>query len=102
MRMNTTPVGLNSVGMHRAYQISRPQTGLPDPFLRAVAYIRSCRVIEQTSLKKSAHTVARGLSGGQKRRLKIALELLVDREIFFLGKVLLPSTPFSFDPWPRS
>eukprot|EP00752_Nemacystus_decipiens_P013076 g11565.t1 len=43
-------------------------------------------VIEQTLLEKSAHTVARGLSGGQKRRLKIALELLVDRQILFLDE----------------
>eukprot|EP00903_Cladosiphon_okamuranus_P010126 g9589.t1 len=43
-------------------------------------------VIEQTLLGKSAHTMASGLSGGQKRRLKIALELLVDRKIFFLDE----------------
>lgn len=34
------------------------------------------------------HTKAGGLSGGLKRRLKLALELLADRKIFFLGEFL--------------
>ena len=43
------------------------------------------RAIEQTVLQGSIHTKAGGLSGGLKRRLKLALELLVDRQILFLG-----------------
>lgn len=44
------------------------------------------RAVKQASLDRSAHTKAGDLSGGQKRRLKIALELLVDRQILFLGE----------------
>ncbi|CAM9378336.1 unnamed protein product, partial [Hapterophycus canaliculatus] len=42
--------------------------------------------IQQTSLERSVHTKAGALSGGQKRRLKLALELLVDRKIIFLDE----------------
>ncbi|CAM9178383.1 unnamed protein product, partial [Hapterophycus canaliculatus] len=44
------------------------------------------RAIQQTSLERCAHTKAGALSGGQKRRLKLALELLVDRKIIFLDE----------------
>ena len=47
-----------------------------------------CRAIEQAVLERSIHTKAGGLSGGLKRRLKLALELLADRNILFLGKSL--------------
>lgn len=46
----------------------------------------SNRAIQQTAMEEIAHTKAGGLSGGQKRRLKIALELLVDRKIMFLDE----------------
>eukprot|EP00903_Cladosiphon_okamuranus_P012833 g11992.t1 len=42
--------------------------------------------VNQASLGGSVHTKAGDLSGGQKRRLKIALELLVDRQILFLDE----------------
>ena len=46
----------------------------------------SSRAIEQALLERSVHTKAGSLSGGQKRRLKIALELLVDRQLLFLDE----------------
>eukprot|EP00752_Nemacystus_decipiens_P011511 g10221.t1 len=47
---------------------------------------RVSTAVKQASLERSAHTRAGDLSGGQKRRLKIALELLVDRRILFLDE----------------
>ncbi|CAM9405066.1 unnamed protein product [Sphacelaria rigidula] len=43
-------------------------------------------VIEETALVKTRHTKAGSLSGGQKRRLTLALELLADRRILFLDE----------------
>lgn len=50
------------------------------------AFDRYRRAIEQSSLERTEHTKAGGLSGGEKRRLKVALELLMDRQILFLDE----------------
>ncbi|CAM9994142.1 unnamed protein product [Scytosiphon promiscuus] len=50
------------------------------------AMIRFPTTLEAQSHRESAHTKAGALSGGQKRRLKLALELLVDRKVIFLDE----------------
>ena len=44
------------------------------------------RVLEETSLYRSRHEVASALSGGEKRLLNLALEILSDRRILFLDE----------------
>ncbi|CAN0519982.1 unnamed protein product, partial [Scytosiphon promiscuus] len=44
------------------------------------------RVLEETSLSSSRHEVASALSGGEKRLLNLALEILSDRRILFLDE----------------
>lgn len=60
-------------------------SSIPDPLLSPPSPVDD-RVIEETALLRSRDTKAGSLSGGQKRRLTLALELLADRRILFLDE----------------